>query len=132
MRDIAGRTDGRGVSGQDLDRAARDATAAQARADEQAQALRLARIGPREEEIAGARAQVASAQAQLALLQHQIDQGIWSRPRTASSGRDCFSPAIRQRPRNLCSTLHSPTPNGCASMCPNPTLAAFAWGFPPK
>lgn len=75
LRGIAGSTGGRAVSAQDLDHAAKAAVAARARAREQAEALRLARLGPRAEDVAAGAAQAQAAQAQIALLQHRIGQG---------------------------------------------------------
>ncbi|AEG48545.1 MULTISPECIES: HlyD family efflux transporter periplasmic adaptor subunit [Sphingomonadaceae] len=80
LRGIAASTQGRGVSAQDVDHASKTAVAARARAREQAEALRLARRGPRAEDVAGGEAQVKAAQAQVALLQHRIDQGVLRAP----------------------------------------------------
>ncbi|CAN5292956.1 HlyD family efflux transporter periplasmic adaptor subunit [soil metagenome] len=80
LRDISTRTQGRGVSAQDLDHAGKQAVAARAKAREQAESLRLARQGPRREDVAGGQAQVKAAEAQLALLRHQIDQGVLRAP----------------------------------------------------
>ncbi|AMG73085.1 MULTISPECIES: HlyD family secretion protein [Sphingomonadales] len=80
LRGIAASTQGRGVSAQDVDHASKTALAARARAREQAEALRLARRGPRAEDVAGGEAQVKAAQAQVALLQHRIDQGVLRAP----------------------------------------------------
>ncbi|WP_437882182.1 HlyD family efflux transporter periplasmic adaptor subunit [Pseudomonas sp. LRF_L74] len=75
LQGIASKTAGRGVSVQDLDRAKSSLQVAKARGDEQQKALRLAELGPRAEDIAGAEAQLQVSQAELALLQHQIDLG---------------------------------------------------------
>ncbi|MCA0241667.1 MAG: HlyD family efflux transporter periplasmic adaptor subunit [Proteobacteria bacterium] len=75
LQGVGAATQGRGVSAQDVDRAAQALQAARARTEEQRQALRLAEAGPRQEDIAGAQAQLKVSQAQLALLQHQIEQG---------------------------------------------------------
>lgn len=75
LQGISMRTDGRGVSAQDLDHAKKEAAVAQAKAREQGEALRLARIGPRREDIAGGQAQLTAAEAQAALLHHQVKQG---------------------------------------------------------
>ena len=80
LRDIAANTQGRAVSTQELDRAAKEAAAANARVREQAEALRLVRQGPRKEDIAGGEAQVRAAQAQLALLRHQINEAVLRAP----------------------------------------------------
>ena len=83
VQDIAARTQGHGVSPQDLDRASSSARVARAQADEQQEALRLAELGPRAEEVAGAEAQLKAAQAQLAVLQHQLAQGELKAPADA-------------------------------------------------
>jgi HlyD family secretion protein len=75
LRGVAAATENRGVSGQELDRAAKDVTTAQAQVSEQAEALRLIQSGARSEDIGAGEAQLKAAQAQLALLQHQIDRG---------------------------------------------------------
>lgn len=83
LQGIADNTQGRGVSTQDLDRARTSVQVAQAQAAERQQALRLTELGPRQEEVAGAEAQLKAAQAQLALLQHQIAQGELKAPADA-------------------------------------------------
>ena len=45
--------------------------------------LRLAELGPREEEVAGAEAQFKAAEVQVALLRHQIDLGTLRAPTDA-------------------------------------------------
>lgn len=77
------RTDRRGVSHQELDRAASAAKIAEAQAREQGEALKLAEQGPRAEDIGTAEAQLQASQAQLALLQHQISQGELRAPADA-------------------------------------------------
>lgn len=80
LRNITNATDGRGVSAQDLDRAAKEAVAARARAREQAETLRLTQRGPRAEDISAGEAQLEAARAQLALLRHQVAQGVLHAP----------------------------------------------------
>jgi len=80
LRGIAGDTAGRGVAGRDMDAAEKQVTAANANVREQAAALRLARRGPRAEDVASGAAQVDAARAQVALLQHQIAQGVLVAP----------------------------------------------------
>lgn len=77
------RTDRRGVSHQELDRATSAAKIAAAQAREQAEALKLAERGPRAEDIGAAEAQLKASQAQLALLRHQISQGELRAPADA-------------------------------------------------
>lgn len=83
LQGVAANTQGRSVSAQDLDRAKSALQVAEARVTEQREALRLAELGPRTEEVAGAAAQLKVAQAQLALLQHQIAQGELKAPADA-------------------------------------------------
>ncbi len=61
------------VSVQDVDQARNVAEVAKARAEEKRATLRLVEIGARNEDIAGAEAQLDAAEAQLSLLKHQID-----------------------------------------------------------
>lgn len=75
LQGIANNTGGRGVSAQELDRARATLQVANAQAAQQRDALRLTEIGPREEDIAAAEAQLKASEAQLALIRHQIFQG---------------------------------------------------------
>ena len=92
---------GSAVSVQDLDRAGTALQVAQARREEQREALRLTQLGPRAEEVAGAEAQLKVLQAQLALLQHQIDLGELRAPADAVVRSRLLEPgdmATPQRP----------------------------------
>jgi len=75
LQGIAAHTDNRGVSAQELDRAQAAVQVADAQAAQRRDALRLAEIGPRKEDIAAAQAQLKASEAQLALTRHQIAQG---------------------------------------------------------
>ncbi len=81
LRSVSADTSGRGVSKQDLDNAVAQLRVAQANLEDRRKALTLAQIGPREEDIAQAQANLVAADAQAALLQHQIDQGQLKAPR---------------------------------------------------
>lgn len=83
LQSIFNNTQGRGVSAQELDRARAALDVAGANVMEQKEALRLTEAGARQEEVAGAAAQLKAAQAQLALLQHQIAQGELKSPADA-------------------------------------------------
>jgi HlyD family secretion protein len=101
LQGIAAKTQGRGISAQDLDRAKTRLQVAQARVAEQREALRLAEIGPRTEEVAGAEAQLKAAEAQLALLLHQIAEGELKAPADAVVRSRLLEPgdmATPQRP----------------------------------
>lgn len=80
LRGIASDTQGRGVSGHDIDAAEKQAAAANAAVREQTAALALARRGARSEDIEGGAAQAEAARAQLALIEHQIGQGVLRAP----------------------------------------------------
>jgi HlyD family secretion protein len=75
LQDVAKQTEGRGVSVQDLDNAKAQLAVAKANVAEMEDALKLIQIGPRDEDIAAARAQLAAIQAQKMLIQYQISQG---------------------------------------------------------
>jgi membrane fusion protein PltH len=80
LQGISGKTQGRGVSRQDLDRAESAVQTAAAHADEAREALRLLEAGSRAEDIGTAQAQVKTSRAQLALLRHQIELGDLKAP----------------------------------------------------
>ncbi|MFO1439398.1 MAG: HlyD family efflux transporter periplasmic adaptor subunit [Verrucomicrobiaceae bacterium] len=73
----------RAVSAQDVDRARNVTEVAKAKVEEMRASLRLAELGPREEEVAGAEAQFKAAEVQVALLRHQIDLGTLRAPTDA-------------------------------------------------
>ena len=72
IKAIADETQGRGVSKQDVDRAATTLKSAFEKLKDQAQALRLAKLGPRKEVVSEAAAQLNYAEASLALLKHRL------------------------------------------------------------
>lgn len=72
IKRAADETQGRAVSRQERDRIAAQLKAAQAKLDDQTQALRLARLGPRQEDIDQAAAQLQASRDALALLEHRI------------------------------------------------------------
>lgn len=83
MQAIADETQGRGVSRQDLDRAATTLKAARAKAEDQSMALRLAKLGPRAEDVEQAAAQLKAAEESLALLRHRISLAELKAPSNA-------------------------------------------------
>ncbi len=105
LQDIAARTQGHGVSPQDLDSARSNAQVTRAQADEQQQSLRLTELGPREEEIAGAEAQLKASQAQLAILRHQIDLGELVAPADAVVRSRLLEPGDMATPQRPVFTL---------------------------
>ncbi len=83
LQGIADSTNGRGVSAQELDRARAAMQVAKAQAAQQQNALRLTEIGPRQEDITAAEAQLQASEVQLELLQHQLAQGQLTAPTEA-------------------------------------------------
>lgn len=83
LQGIAANTGNRGVSAQELDHVQAAAQVADAQAAQKRDALRMAEIGPRKEDIAAAAAQLKASEAQLALLRHQIAQGRLVAPSAA-------------------------------------------------
>ncbi|MES2257856.1 MAG: HlyD family efflux transporter periplasmic adaptor subunit [Pseudomonadota bacterium] len=71
---------GRAVSVQEVDNAAAHSKAAQAQLEGARKALDLVRAGPRQEDIAQARAQLDAARAQTALLEHQLEEAELKSP----------------------------------------------------
>lgn len=71
------------TSAQDRDLARNAAEVTKAKVEEIRATLRLAELGPRDEEIAGAEAQLKAADSQLALLRHQIELGTLRAPTDA-------------------------------------------------
>jgi HlyD family secretion protein len=80
LQAISNKTQGRGVSRQDLDRAESAVQTSSARGAEAREALRLLEAGSRVEDIGTAAAQVKASRAQLALLRHQIELGELKAP----------------------------------------------------
>ncbi|MCT2399561.1 HlyD family efflux transporter periplasmic adaptor subunit [Novosphingobium mangrovi (ex Huang et al. 2023)] len=83
MKNVAAATDGRGVSGQEIDRAASIAKASKAQARQAQEALTLALKGPRAEDVAAAQAQLKGSEAAVALIRHRIAQGELRAPEDA-------------------------------------------------
>jgi HlyD family secretion protein len=72
LQGVAAKTEGRGVSQQDIDGASARAKATQSQLEASRKALQLVQTGPRKEDIAQAHAQLDAARAAIALLEHQL------------------------------------------------------------
>jgi len=105
LQGIAAKTQGRGVSRQDLDRAQSAVVTASSRTDELRDALRLVESGSRSEDIAGAEAQVKASRAQLALLRHQIELGELKAPVDAVVRSRLLEPGDMATPQRPVLTL---------------------------
>jgi len=109
LKAIGAHTAGQAISAEDLDHAERQAATAGAKVRELDQALRLARIGPRAEDIANAEAEVRAAEAQLALLHHAVDLGTLRAPGDAVVRSRLLEPgdmASAQRPVFALALVH--------------------------
>ncbi|MFC4277035.1 HlyD family efflux transporter periplasmic adaptor subunit [Achromobacter aloeverae] len=105
LRGVAADTHGRGVSKQDIDNAVAQLRVAQANLEDRRKSLKLARIGPRQEDIAQAQASLRAAEAQAALLQHQIDLGQLTAPRDGIVRARLLEPGDMASPQRPVYTL---------------------------
>ena len=105
LQGIAAKTEGRGVSRQDLDRAQSTVRTATLRTNELRDALHLVESGSRAEDIAGAEAQVKASRAQLALLRHQIELGTLKAPVDAVVRSRLLEPGDMAAPQRPVLTL---------------------------
>src|SRR3954471_8853736 len=105
LQAISGKTQGRGVSRQDLDRAESAVQTNSARVDEAREALRLLEAGSRVEDIGSAEAQVKASRAQLALLRHQIELGELKAPVDAVVRSRLLEPGDMATPQKPVFTL---------------------------
>jgi len=105
LQGIAAKTDGRGVSRQDLDRAQSTVRTATLRTNELRDALHLVESGSRAEDIAGAEAQVKASRAQVALLRHQIELGQLKAPVDAVVRSRLLEPGDMATPQRPVLTL---------------------------
>lgn len=105
LQGISSKTQGRGVSKQDLDRADSAVQTTAARTDEAREAVRLLEAGSRVEDIGTATAQVKASRAQLALLQHQIELGELKAPVDAVVRSRLLEPGDMATPQRPVLTL---------------------------
>jgi HlyD family secretion protein len=80
LQNISQGTQGRAVSKQDIDRAEARLEIAMAQLESRRKARDLVIVGPRQEDIAQAKAQLAVAEAELALLQYQLSETVLKSP----------------------------------------------------
>lgn len=132
LRILAGNTQGRGVSAQDLDHAARALQVADARVAEQRDALRLTELGPRAEDVTGARAQLQAAEAQLALLKHQIAQGKLEAPADAVIRSRLLEPGDMATPQKPVFALALTQPKWVRVYVGEPDLSRITSGMPAR
>jgi len=129
LQGISSKTQGRGVSAQDMDRARSGVKVAQATVAEQQDALRLAELGPRQEDIDGAEAQLKASQAQLALLEHQISQGELKAPADAVVRSRLLEPGDMATPQRAVFTLALTQPKWIRVFVSEPDLGKITPGM---
>jgi HlyD family secretion protein len=105
LQGISAKTQGRGVSKQDVDRAESAVQTNSAHVDEAREALRLLEAGSRVEDIGSAEAQVKASRAQLALLRHQIELGELKAPVDAVVRSRLLEPGDMATPQRPVFTL---------------------------
>ena len=105
LQGISGKTQGRGVSRQEVDRAESAVQTTSARANEAREALRLLEAGSRVEDIGTAEAQVKASRAQLALVRHQIELGELKAPVDAVVRSRLLEPGDMATPQRPVFTL---------------------------
>ena len=129
LQAIAAKTQGRGVSRQDLDRAQSAVVTASSRTDELRDALRLVESGSRSEDIAGAEAQVKASRAQLALLRHQIELGELKAPVDAVVRSRLLEPGEMATPQRPVLTLALTQPKWVRVYVAEPDLGKVRVGL---
>lgn len=129
LQNIAADTQGRGVSAQDLDRARTSLEVARARVQEQRELLQLMELGPRDEEVAGAEAQLEASKAQLAVLQHQISQGELKAPADAIVRSRLLEPGDMVTPQRPVFALALPRPKWVRIYVSEPDLGRIEPGM---
>lgn len=132
LQGVAGDTAGRGVSREDMDSAAARLRVAQAELDNRKQALRLARLGPRSEDIAEAEATLQAARAQAALLQHRIDLAELKAPRDAVVRARLLEPGDMATPQRPVYTLAIADPKWVRAYVSETDLGRIKPGMPAR
>ncbi len=132
LQGIAAKTQGRGVSRQDLDRAQSAVVTASSRVDELRDALRLVESGSRPEDIAGAEAQVKASRAQVAVLRHQIELGELKAPVDAVVRSRLLEPGDMATPQRPVLTLALTQPKWVRVYVAETDLGKIRVGLPAR
>jgi HlyD family secretion protein len=122
-------TGGRGVSQQDIDAAQARRKVAQAQLESARQAEQLVVSGPREEDIAQARAQLGVAQASLALLQQQLTDAQLTSPIDAVVRARLLEPGDMASPQRPVFTLAINDPKWVRAYVQGPDLPRVRSGM---
>lgn len=129
LKGISANTQGRAVSGQELDRAKSAAQSASANVDQARDALRQLRNGARAEDVAASRAQVKASQAQLALLTHRIMQGELHAPVDAVVRSRLLEPGDMASPQRPAFDLALTSPKWVRVYVEEPDLGRIRTGM---
>jgi HlyD family secretion protein len=132
LRGVAADTGGRGVSRDDMDSAAARWRVAQARLEDEKQRLRLARLGPRQEDIAEAAASLEAAHARQALLQHRLDLAELKAPRDAVVRARLLEPGDMASPQRPAYTLAIQDPKWVRAYVDETRLGRLHLGMPAR
>jgi HlyD family secretion protein len=130
LQGVAGSTAGRGVSREDMDNALSKLHVAQAQLDDRKQSLRLAKLGPRQEDIAEAAASLEAARAQAALLQHRLDLYELKAPRDAVVRARLLEPGDMATPQRPVYTLAIYDPKWIRAYVNETDLGRIRMGMP--
>jgi len=128
LDEVAQSTAGKGVSRQDLDRAASAQRVAAARLEAVRQAAGLVVAGPRKEDIAQAGAQLDAVRAERALLQRQLDESELKAPTDAVVRSRLLEPGDMASPQRPVYTLAITQPKWVRAYVPETALAAVRPG----
>jgi HlyD family secretion protein len=129
LEGAAADTGTRAVSPQDLDNARAQWRVALSRLEAQRQAQRLARLGPRQEDVARAEAQLRAALAEGALLRHQIALAELKAPRAAVVRARLLEPGDMATPQRPAYTLALTDPKWVRAYVGEPQLGRIRPGM---
>ncbi len=129
LKDVGQRTGGQGVSAQDVDAAESQLKAAQAQLQVAEKALQLAEIGPRQEDIKQAEAQLLGLQRDLALQQHQLDLSTLYAPTPAVVRARLLEPGDIASPQRPLYTLALTDPKWIRVYIDEPDLGRIKPGM---
>jgi HlyD family secretion protein len=129
LQGVAAGTQLRGISQQDLDRARSRVDVARANVLDLREALQLAELGPREEDIAAAAAQLDASRAELALLEHQISLGTLVAPTAAVVRSRLLEPGDMAAPERPVYALALTNPKWVRAYVTEPALGRIKPGM---
>lgn len=132
LRNIAQETNGLAVSHQDLDRTTARLRVARAQVQDTGKALELTRLGPRDEDIAQAEAQLRATRAELALLEHRLVQAELRAPSAAVIRSRLLEVGDMASPRKPVFALALADPKWIRAYVTEPQLGHVRAGMPAR